>query len=293
LKFSNNELRPEKLCDIIGQDIVKEKLKICIDSAKTRHEPLPHQLLFGGRGLGKSTFVYAIANEMGCEIQVANGANVSSVKSMLPYLMRITQGSILFIDEIHALRKQTSESLLHVLEDGKFCLGSEDEMIIDIPPFTMIGATTNPGILSTPFLDRFPIKYKLKNYSTGELTQILDKSAQKLNVDMSKANLDSIAQISKNNPRLANNYLTFVRDYHKAKGNINMPDIFRLLDVDSKGLTANDRLYLATLKKLGIAGVNTISASTNIDRETVENVIEPYLLENGFIKKTAKGRELI
>jgi len=297
-----NTLRPNKLSDILGQKSVIEVLNINIKSAKHRNDCLPHTLFYGPPGTGKTTLANAMANEMGCSIQVANGANLRSIKNLIPYVMRIEEHSILFIDEIHRMTNIVEEFLYPVMEDfkvdmsisGKEMLG--EIMSVDIPKFTLIGATTEYGSLSKPLIDRFEHRHTLVLYNKVELKQIIDYNSEKLNLKMSEKASNFVTTVSRGTPRTANALLQWVRDYGIAHGleTLSEGDVeaaMAMKGIDREGMTNVDRKYLKVLRKSGQPlGINTICSIMGSDRETIEGIIEPWLLRNNKILKTSKGR---
>ena len=297
-----NELRPTKLADILGQLQVREALDISICSAKHRQDCLEHTLFYGPPGTGKTTLANAIANDMETSIQVANGANLRSIKSIIPYIMRIEPHGILFIDEIHRMTKIVEEFLYPIVEDFKVDMsmgadkGDGEVISIDIPKFTLMGATTEFGSLSKPLIDRFKHKYTLKLYNNVELLKIIDSNAQKLELSMTKKAAEKIATMSRGTPRIANSNLEWLRDYQIAKeistlSEKDIKDAMLLKGIDHEGLTEMDRKYLSILQNsLEPLGIETICSLSNIDRNTVESIIEPWLLQGSKIAKTPKGR---
>ena len=297
-----NTLRPSKLSDILGQKQVINVLNVNIKSAKHREDCLPHTLFYGPPGTGKTTLANAIANEMGCSIQVANGANLRTIKNLIPYIMRIEEHSILFIDEIHRMTKIVEEFLYPVMEDykvdmsvaGKDMIG--ETISIDVPKFTLAGATTEYGSLSKPLIDRFEHKHTLKLYNNIDLKQIVDYNSIKLNLNMSDNAAKFVTRVSRGTPRIANSLLQWLRDYRIAQGleSLSEGDVeaaMGMKGIDSEGMTEVDRKYLKLLRKSGQPlGINTISSIIGMDKETIEGIIEPWLLSNGKIIKTSKGR---
>ena len=297
-----NTLRPSMLSDILGQKQVINVLNVNIKSAKHREDCLPHTLFYGPPGTGKTTLANAIANEMGCSIQVANGANLRTIKNLIPYIMRVEEHSILFIDEIHRMTKIVEEFLYPVMEDykvdmsvaGKDLMG--ETISIDIPKFTLAGATTEYGSLSKPLIDRFEHKHTLKLYNNIDLKQIVDYNSIKLNLNMSDNAAKFVTRVSRGTPRIANSLLQWLRDYRIAQGleSLSERDVeaaMGMKGIDSEGMTEVDRKYLKLLRKSGQPlGINTISSIIGIDKETIEGIIEPWLLSNGKIIKTSKGR---
>jgi len=297
-----NKLRPTSLSGILGQEKVIEALKISIKSAKIRTDNLHHTLFYGPPGTGKTTLANAIASEMGCQIQIANGANLRSIKNLIPYVMRIEPNSILFIDEIHRMTNIVEEFLYPVMEDFKVDMSvptkdiAGETISIDIPSFTLIGATTEFGSLSKPLIDRFSHKHTLKLYNKVDLRQIVDHNSNKLNLSMSDSAADFVTTVSRGTPRIANANLEWLRDYqiaegHSALSESHVEDAMAIRGIDAEGLTDMDRVYLKTLQNRSEPiGIDTLSSMTGIDKDTIESIIEPWLLQNNKIMKTSKGR---
>ena len=297
-----NQLRPNQLSDILGQKDVVEVLNISIKSAKSRNDCLAHTLFYGPPGTGKTTLANAISNEMGTSLQIANGANLRSIKNLLPYIMRVEDHSILFIDEIHRMTNIVEEFLYPVMEDFKVDMSMSGKEIfgetlsIDIPRFTLMGATTEYGSLSKPLIDRFQHKHTLKLYNKVELQEIININSKKLNLKMSHQASNFVTKVSRGTPRIANAALEWVRDYQLAQGietltEGNVEAAMTMKGIDSQGMTEMDRKYLKTLKNSGQPlGIDTLSCMTVIDRQTIEGIIEPWLLQKGKIIKTSKGR---
>lgn len=291
----SNSIRPNRFSDIIGQTNVVERLKIIADGCINSSTAMPHVLIDGPPGLGKTTISSAIATELGVNLYTINAANLRSVKNLLPYLMGIAPRSVLFIDEIHRLPKLVEEFLYPVMEDFvlNIVLDKEPESI-DIPVFTLIGATTSGGSLSQPFYDRFTIKEHLSFYTHDELAKLAGLNAEKLGLIINESDLLEIAKRSKGTPRILNSRLTWYKSftsYHKNKIH-DIDDIFKNQGIDSNGLDVYDRLYLDILKKNknNPIGLKSISSLTGIAIETIENSIEPYLIRMGYVLRTQKGR---
>jgi Holliday junction DNA helicase RuvB len=256
---------------------------------------MPHVLIDGPPGLGKTTIAGAIASEMNVNLYTANAANLRSVKNILPYLMRMAKRSVFFIDEIHRLPKLVEEFLYPVMEDFKIniVLDKEPEQI-DIPAFTLVGATTSGGSLSQPFYDRFQIKEHLSFYTEDDLAKLAGLNAKKMGIEIKDEDLLEIAKRSKGTPRILNARLRWYQSYIMC--NINMStkvdDIFMIQGIDLNGLDTYDRQYIDTLKNnIGNPlGLKAISAMTGIAIDTIENSIEPYLIRQGFVRRTQKGR---
>ena len=295
----SNELRPVKLGDLIGQKKVIDRLKISIKSCQQRGECLPHVFLSGFSGSGKTTIGLAIANELNTPIQIINCAAISDVKSILPFLIKITANSIIFLDEMQALPKTVANLLLSVIESGKLNLGKSGHvMAVEIPQSTFIAATTNPGSILETIKNRFLLQYQLQPYTQTELCEIIKKSASKLNLIIDDTASMKLVCISKSNPRLVNHSLLFTRDWAAVNNLSNIDistidEIMVLLDIDKDYLDANDRLYLATVKKHQPVGVRTLVSLTNLSSDTITEIIEPELLRRNWIVKTKKGRKLV
>ena len=297
------KIRPQTLDDYIGQSKLKEMLKIYIQAAKNRGESLDHCLFYGPPGLGKTTISNIIANELGVNIKVTSGPAIEKPGEIAAILNGLSEGDVLFVDEIHRLNRQVEEVLYPAMEDFAIdiMLGKDStarSIRLDLPHFTLIGATTRAGLLSAPLRDRFGIITKLEFYTTEELMQIVRRSAKVLNVDIDDAGAERIALRSRGTPRLANRLLKRVRDFADVRfdGRITqeVADMaLDILDVDKLGLDQNDRNYLMTIIDKfsgGPVGVETLAAALGEDSGTIEDVYEPYLLMNGLINRTPRGR---
>jgi len=296
-------LRPQTLDQYIGQAKAKENLKIYIEAAKGRGESLDHVLFFGPPGLGKTTLAGIIANEMGTHMKVTSGPAIAKPGEMAAILSNLQEGDILFVDEIHRLNRQVEEVLYPAMEDYAIDImigkGSSARSIrLDLPKFTLVGATTRAGLLSAPLRDRFGVIHHLEFYTVDELKTIIIKSAEKLNVEIDEEGAFELARRSRGTPRLANRLLKRVRDFAEVKydGKISREVAafaLDLLEVDKLGLDQNDRNILMTMIEKfqgGPVGLDTLAAAIGEDAGTIEDVYEPYLVKNGFIVRTPKGR---
>ena len=298
-----NTLRPQKLKDYIGQDKVKENMKIYIEAAKKRGEPLDHVLLYGPPGLGKTTLANIISNEMNSNIKITSGPAIEKPGDLAALLTGLNEFDVLFIDEIHRLNKSVEEILYPALEDYTLDIiigkGPEAKSIrIDLPKFTLIGATTRAGSLTTPLRDRFGIIHRLELYSVENLSKIVKRSAKILNIEIDDTSCMEIARRSRGTPRIANRLLKRVRDYALVVGNgyIDLK-ITKLalngLEIDELGLDEIDRKLLETMiltYKGRPVGIDTLATTIGEEIETVEDVYEPYLIQIGFIARTPRGR---
>ena len=296
-------LRPQFLNEYIGQEKAKESLRVYIDAAKSRNESLDHVLFYGPPGLGKTTLAGIIANEMGVNVKVTSGPAIEKPGEMAAILNGLQEGDVLFVDEIHRLNKQVEEVLYPAMEDFVIDImigkgASARSIRLDLPHFTLVGATTRAGLLSAPLRDRFGVIHRLEFYTVEELTTIIMHSAQILNVEIEPNGARELARRSRGTPRLANRILKRVRDFAQVKyDGIITEEVAKLaldiMDVDKMGLDHIDRNILYTMIENfhgGPVGLDTLSASIGEDSGTVEDVYEPYLLKNGFIMRTPRGR---
>ncbi len=298
-----NTLRPTKLDDYVGQKKIVENIRIYIEAAKKRKEALDHVLLYGPPGLGKTTLAHIIANELGSQIKIVSGPTIEHAADLAAILTNLNTNDVLFIDEIHRLNRSVEEILYPAMEDYAldFIVGkgpSARNMRLKIQPFTLVGATTRAGNLTSPLRDRFGVISRLELYNVEELSTIINRSANILGVELdSKATIE-LAKRSRGTPRIANRLLKRVRDYAEVKGNGKITleltnSALKLMDIDDLGLDYVDRRILdAIINKFngGPVGLDTLAAATGEESVTIEDVYEPYLLQLGFIARTPRGR---
>lgn len=300
---NETSLRPMSLDEYIGQEKIKNTLRVYIEAAKQRKESLDHVLFYGPPGLGKTTLSGIIANEMGVHMKVTSGPAIAKPGEMASILSNLQENDILFVDEIHRLNRQVEEVLYPAMEDYAIDImigkGSGARSIrLDLPKFTLVGATTRAGLLTAPLRDRFGVIQHLEFYTVEELQTIILQSARKLNVEIEEAGAEELARRSRGTPRLANRLLKRVRDFAQVKydGVITREVAefaLNLLEVDACGLDKNDQMILMTIIEKfggGPVGLETLAASIGEDSGTIEDVYEPYLVKNGFINRTPKGR---
>ena len=296
-------LRPQKMSDMVGQREVFERLLIAVDAASKRDDPLGHILFDGPPGLGKTTFATCIPRELGVHLEMTSGAAIKAPKDLLPYLTNLQEKTVFFIDEIHRLPTAVEEYLYTAMEDFRIDLVLGDginarTINMSLQPFTLIGATTRAGLLSSPLRDRFQFREHLEFYSDQELTEIVTRNAQKLQVTIEPDAASIIAQRSRGTPRVANNRLRCVRDYvtSKADGHITCQlaqDALKMWGVDQRGLDKQDRKYLETLIRVfdgGPVGVEALAHTMNTAVDTLSDEVEPYLLRSELLIRSPRGR---
>lgn len=299
----DNTIRPESINEYIGQEDVKENISIFVSAAKMRNEPLDHVLLYGPPGLGKTTLAFIIANELSSNIKTASGPSIEKSGDLAAILSSLEPGDVLFIDEIHRMPRYIEEILYPAMEDFSLDIivgseGNSRNIKIDLPPFTLVGATTRSGDLTAPLRDRFGIVSKLQFYTEEELKKIIERTARVLGVEIEDNAALELAKRSRGTPRIANRLFKRVRDFALVKGNGKVDieitkEALKRLKIDEMGLNDTDHeLLLAIINKFngGPVGVEAISSSIGEEVTTIEDVYEPYLLQTGLLKRTARGR---
>ncbi len=302
-KTLESGLRPQSLDEYIGQKKVREILKVFMEAAKMRKEPLDHVLFYGPPGLGKTTLAGIIANEMGSNLKITSGPAIEKPGEMAAILNSLAEGDVLFVDEIHRLNRQVEEVLYPAMEDFAIDImigkgPTARSVRLNLPPFTLVGATTRAGMLTAPLRDRFGLVTKLEYYTPQELQTIIMRSARVLQVEIDTHGAAEIARRSRGTPRLANRLLKRVRDFAQVRYNGVITEevavtALDLLAVDTLGLDQNDRNILLTIIEKfdgGPVGLDTLAAATGEDSNTMEDVYEPYLIQNGLLNRTPRGR---
>jgi len=300
---NQTNLRPGSLEEFIGQDEVKEKLRIYVAAATARAEPLDHVLLHGPPGLGKTTLAQIIAAEMGVNVRISSGPAIEKAGDLAAILTNLRPHDVFFIDEIHRLRRNVEEILYPAMEEYKIdiILGegpNAQSLRIDLPPFTLVGATTRAGLISAPMRDRFEVSFRLGFYDLESLTEVVKRSGKLLGIDVTEEGAAELAGRARGTPRIANRLLRRTRDFAEVKGEGKIDlDIARrsldMLRIDEVGLNELDRAVLETLVETfdgGPVGLETLAAALSEEKDTITDVVEPFLLQNGFIQRTPQGR---
>lgn len=302
-KLIDSTLRPQKLDEYVGQESAKANLRIFISAAQSRNEPIEHVLIYGPPGLGKTTLAHIIANEMGSNIKITSGPAIERTGDLAAILTNLSDGDVLFIDEIHRMNKSVEEILYPAMEDYALDIiigkgPSARTLRLDLPKFTIIGATTKVSGLSSPLRDRFGNIFRLNFYTPDEIEKIIKRASRILNTECDDESLKEISRRARQTPRIANRLFKRVRDFAQVKkdGKIDSDiakEALSMLEVDDRGLDGIDRMFLdALINKFsgGPAGLNTLASSLSEEMDTIEDVIEPFLLQIGFINRTPRGR---
>ncbi|WP_456456159.1 Holliday junction branch migration DNA helicase RuvB [Thermovibrio sp.] len=294
--------RPQSLSEFIGQEKVKSLLKVAVESAKKRGEPLDHLLFYGPPGTGKTTLSMLIANELGREIKLVSAPTIERKGELLGLLTTLNEGDILFIDEIHRLNRAVEETLYSAMEDFRVdvVMGGKRAVSIELPPFTLIGATTRLNMITPPLRSRFGLICRLELYKVEELVEIARRGAKKLNLEMTEGALKVIGKCSRGTPRILNQTLKRVRDFATVKGwkvigEEEVLEVLYKLGIDENGLNRLDREILKTIATLfrgGPVGLNTLATVLKEEPDTIENLHEPYLIEKGYLLRTSRGRKI-
>lgn len=300
---AENSLRPTSLDEYVGQEKIKENIRISIEAAKQRGEAMDHVLFYGPPGLGKTTLARIMAFELGTQFRGTSGPVIERAGDLAAILTNLSDREILFIDEIHRLNPAVEEILYPAMEDGNIDImigqgPSARSIKLGVPPFTLVGATTRAGLLTSPLRDRFGIIHRLEFYDERELSTIVRRSARILGLTLEDSGADEIARRSRGTPRIANRLLRRVRDFAQVKGNGAISSAvadsaLRMMEVDEKGFDRMDRHLLLTIINRfggGPVGIDALAAAVNEERDTIEDVLEPFLLQNGFLQRTPRGR---
>ncbi len=300
---AENSLRPTRLDEYVGQEKIKENIRISIEAARQRGEAMDHILFYGPPGLGKTTLARIMAFELGAQFRGTSGPVIERAGDLAAILTNLSEREILFIDEIHRLNPAVEEILYPAMEDGNIDImigqgPSARSIKLGVPPFTLVGATTRAGLLTSPLRDRFGIIHRLEFYDEGELSTIVRRSARILGVALDDSGADEIARRSRGTPRIANRLLRRVRDFAQVRGNGAITSqvadaALRMMEVDEKGFDRMDRQLLLTIINRfggGPVGIDALAAAVNEERDTIEDVLEPFLLQNGYLQRTPRGR---